>query len=317
VSGPGRVFVDSPPFPLELVRELLGGTGVAVEAPARPWAGRDVVGALIDGGLRAEDFARLPALKVVACDSIGFDQIDLAAARSRRVWVCNVPDYCVDEMADSTMALLLALLRGVVALDRSVREGAWNDHAAGPLRRVAGTRLGIVGFGRTGRAVARRALTLGFEVWATDPLVDVGRMVAAGVRAAPFDVLLKGCTAITLHLPLTPETEGLIGERELALMPEGSYLVNTARGGLVDTGPLLAALDLGHLAGAALDVLPIEPASALNPAPQHPRLIVTPHAAWYSSDSEREVYRRATLSVRAVLEGRAPEGVVVQGDPHG
>lgn len=316
MSGPGRVFVDAPPYPLELVRELLGETRVAVEAPPRPWSGREVLGALVDLAFTAHDFERLPALRVVACDSIGFDHIDLAAARSRRVWVCNVPDYCVDEMADSTIALLLALLRGVVPLDRSVREGAWNDHAAGPLRRVAGTRLGIVGFGRIGRAVARRALALGFEVWASDPLVDVGRMVAAGVRAAPFDVLLSGCTAITLHVPLTPETEGLIGERELGLMPEGSYLVNTARGGLVDTGALLAALDLGRLAGAALDVLPVEPPSAANPAPQHPRLIVTPHAAWYSPDSEREVYRRATLSVRAVLEGRVPEGVVVVGsDP--
>jgi len=314
VSGPARVFVESPPYPLELVRELLADTGVAVDAPRRPWSGADVVGALVDRAFTADDFARLPSLKVVACDSIGFDHIDLGAARSRGVWVCNVPDYCVDEMADSAIALLLALLRGVVALDRSVRGGRWDDHAAGPLLRAAGTRLGIVGFGRIGRAVGRRAIALGFEVWAHDPLVDVGRMVAAGVRAAPLDVLLNRCTAITLHAPLTPETAGLIGGRQLALMPEGSYLVNTARGALVDTDALLAALDSGHLAGAAIDVLPMEPPSQTNPAPQHPRLIVTPHAAWYSPDSEREVYRRATLSVRTVLDGRVPEGAVVSGD---
>jgi D-3-phosphoglycerate dehydrogenase len=213
-------------------------------------------------------------------------------------------------MADSTLALLLALLRGVVALDRTVRLGAWDDHAAGPLLRLQGTRIGVVGFGRIGRAVATRALALGMEVWATDPVVEAREIETAGVRPATLDALLESCTAVTLHVPLTPRTERLIGARELALMPQGAFLVNTARAGLVDADAFHAALENGQLGGAAVDVLAVEPPTAEHPAPIHPRLIVTPHSAWYSPESEREVYRRATLAVRAVLEGREPDGAV-------
>jgi D-3-phosphoglycerate dehydrogenase len=307
-----RVLVDAPPFPLELVRDLLGPTGVEVEARPRPWTGDDVIGLLVEYSVTAADFERLPALRVVATDSTGVDNIDLAAAERHRVWVCNVPDYCIEEVADSAIALLLSLLRGVVFLDRSVRSGRWDDHAAGPLARLAGTRLGIVGFGRIGRAVARRAMALGLEVWANDPLIPREKIASTGVRPARLEELLKGCSAITLHLPLTRATQGLIGEPEFALMPRGSYLINAARARLLDWGAFLAALDSGQLAGAAVDVLPDEPPSLSHPAPQRDNLIVTPHAAWYSPDSERDLYRRATLSVRAVLEGRVPEGAVIK-----
>jgi D-3-phosphoglycerate dehydrogenase len=304
------VLVDAPPFPLDVVRELLAPTGAIVEARPRPWTGDDVVGLLTWAPLSASDIARLPELQVIATCSVGFDHIDVAEAARRGVWVCNVPDYCIDEMADSTLALALALLRGVVALDRTVRLGAWDDHAAGPLSRVRGTRLGVVGFGRIGRAVAARALALGMEVWATDPVVEAREIETAGVKPATLDALLESCTAITLHVPLTPRTERLIGARELALMPRGAFLVNTARAGLVDEESVYAALESGQLGGAAVDVLAVEPPTAAHPAPTHPRLIVTPHSAWYSPESEREVYRRATLAVRAVLEGREPDGAV-------
>jgi D-3-phosphoglycerate dehydrogenase len=305
-----RVLVDAPPFPLELVRELLAPTGAVVEGKPRPWSGDDVVGLLVWDAVSAADMARMPALKVVATCSVGYDHIDVAAAAQRGVWVCNVPDYCIEEMADSTLALLLALLRGVVALDRTVRMGAWDDHAAGPLSRLRGTRLGVVGFGRIGRAVAARALALGMEVWATDPVVGAREIEMAGVRPATLDALLESCTAVTLHVPLSPRTESLIGARELGLMPQGAFLVNTARAGLVDLESVYAALDSEHLGGAAFDVLAVEPPTAEHPAPTHPRLIVTPHSAWYSPESEQEVYRRATLAVKAVLDGRQPDGAV-------
>jgi D-3-phosphoglycerate dehydrogenase len=218
-------------------------------------------------------------------------------------------------VADSTIALLLALLRGVVVLDRSVRAGVWDDHAGGPLPRVSETRLGIAGFGRIGRAVGRRARGLGIETWASDPVVAAGEIAAAGVTPVSFQDLLRGCGAVTLHLPLTRDNEHLIGARELAVMPRGSYLINAARGPLVDLDALLAALESGRLAGAAIDVLPVEPPTRDHPVPSHPRLIVTPHSAWYSLAAEREVIRQATLSVRAVLEGRTPEGVVVRPPP--
>ena len=303
------MLVDAP-FPLDLVRELLAPTGAVVERKAGPWSGDDVVGLLVWDAVSAADIARLPALKVIATCSVGYDHIDVAAAARREVWVCNVPDYCIDEMADSTLAMLLALLRGVVALDRTVRMGAWDEHAAGPLSRLQGTRLGVIGFGRIGRAVAARALALGMEVWATDPVVEAREIEAAGVKPATLDELLESCAAVTLHVPLTPRTERLIGARELDLMPRGAYLVNTARAGLIDAESVYAALESEQLGGAAFDVLDIEPPTAEHPAPTHPRLIVTPHSAWYSPESEREVYRRATLAVRAVLEGREPDGAV-------
>jgi D-3-phosphoglycerate dehydrogenase len=305
-----RVLVDTPPFPLELVRELLSPTGTVVDGRPRPWSGDDVVGLLVWDAVSAADLALLPALKVVATCSVGYDHIDVAAAAQRGVRVCNVPDYCIDEMADSTLALLLALLRGVVALDRTVRLGAWDDHAAGPLSRLRGTRLGVIGFGRIGRAVAARAQVLGMEVWATDPVVQAREIETAGVKPAALDALLHACAAVTLHVPLTPQTERLIGRRELALMPRGAFLVNTARAGLVDWDSVYEALESGQLGGAAVDVISVEPPTAEHPAPAHPRLIVTPHSAWYSPESEREVYRRATLAVRAVLEGREPDGAV-------
>jgi D-3-phosphoglycerate dehydrogenase len=308
----GRVLVDAPPFPLELVSELLAGTGVGVDAAAPPWQGDDVLGLLSWQQVSAEDFARLPALEVVATCSVGFDHIAVDAAARSGVWVCNVPDYCVEEVADSTLALVLALLRGVVALDRSVRSGRWDEHAAGPLRRIGSTRLGVVGFGRIGRAVASRARGAGFAVSVADPFVSEAEIKAAGVGPASLDELLAGSDVVSLHAPLLPETEGLIGERELALMPPGAYLVNAARAALLDWPALMRALDSGHLGGAAVDVLPVEPPTAERPAPEHPRLIVTPHAAWYSPEAEDAVYRRSALAVRAVLDGREPDGAVVR-----
>ena len=313
MAGARRVIVEPPVFPVDGVRELFAGSDVAVETRPRPWTGDDVVGLLVWQAVTEEDMARLPALRVIATGSTGFDHIDTKAAERRRIWVCNVPEYCVEEVADSTIALLLALLRGVVVLDRSVRAGVWDDHAGGPLPRISDTRLGIAGFGRIGRAVARRARGLGIETWASDPVVAAGEIAVAGVTPVSFQDLLRGCGAVTLHLPLTRDNEHLIGARELALMPRGSYLINAARGPLVDLDALLAALERGQLAGAAIDVLPVEPPTRDHPVPSHPRLIVTPHAAWYSPAAEQEVIRQATLSVRAVLEGREPEGVVVRG----
>lgn len=313
----GRVIIEGPLFQVNLVRELMSGLDVRVDAAARPWSGNDVVGLLVWQSVGAADMARLPGLRAIATATTGFDNIDTEAAAQRGIWVCNVPEYCIEEVADSTIALLLALLRGVVVLDRAVRAGGWDDHAAGPLPRLSGLRLGIVGFGRIGRAVARRARALGMETWASDPLVPEQVIAAAGVTPASFVELLRGCGAVTLHLPLMKGNQHLIGAAELALMAPGSYLINAARGPLVDVNALLAALDKGRLAGAALDVLPVEPPTGKHPVPRHPRLIVTPHSAWYSPAAEREVAYRATLSLKAVLEGREPEGVVVSGKKTG
>jgi D-3-phosphoglycerate dehydrogenase / 2-oxoglutarate reductase len=294
------------------VRELLAATGVTVVEAREPWNGEDVVGLLVgtETEVRAPDLERLPALRVVATCSVGFDHVDVDGAQRRGVWVCNVPDYCVEEVADHALALVLSLLRGVVVLDREVRAGGWDWKAAGELRRIRGTRLGVVGLGRTGRALVERASALGFEVWGTDPALADDGIAAVGARPAPLRELLAACQAVSLHVALTPETERLVGAEELALMPDGAVLVDTARPQLVDLEALRRELESGRLGGAALDVIPVEPPTAEHPAPAWPRLIVTPHVAWYSAEAEEACYKRAVLSVRAVLEGRVPDGAV-------
>jgi D-3-phosphoglycerate dehydrogenase len=305
---PDRVLVIEPYFDLARVEELLAPAGVSVEL-GRLTAADDVVGILggPDQPVTRADFEGLPALRVVATCSVGFDHVDIEAAAERGVVVANVPDYCVEEMADSTLALVLSLLRGIVVLDRDVQAGGWNDHKAGPLPRIRGTRLGIVGFGRIGGAVAERALALGMEVWAADPAVPAARIRAAGARPAGLAELLRACRAVTLHTPLTEETRGVIGAAELALLQPGSVLVDTARAALVDWDALVAALESGRLAAAAFDVLPEEP------PPEPPRvrnLVVTPHSAWYSEEAEAAVYDRPVLSVLEVLQGGTPRDAV-------
>jgi D-3-phosphoglycerate dehydrogenase / 2-oxoglutarate reductase len=304
-----RVLAD-PSFRREQVQADLDGLGVVVETGSPPWSGDDVVGLLSFEPVTARDLSALPSLRVVATPSVGFDHIDVAAATERGVRVCNVPDYCVEEMADHTVALLLALVRGVVELDRSVRDGGWDHLAAGRLGRLADIRLGIVGYGRIGKAAAARARALGMEVAAFDPLLEPDDIASTGARPMSLDELLCWSTALSLHAPLTPDTQHLVGARELALLPEGAYVVNVARSGLVDSDALLAALASGHLGGVAIDVLDVEPPDAAAPAPQAPRLVVNPHAGWYSEEAEEAAPRRATESVRDVLEGRVPATAV-------
>jgi len=248
----------------------------------------------------ADDMDAVPNARAVVTASIGYDHVDVAAAAARGIWVCNVPDYCVEEVADHTLALLLALTRGVVALDRDVRAGGWSALGAGPLRTLRGLRVGIVGHGRIGSAVARRLTALGCEL-----LVNDVREV--GVPLVPLDELLGACDAVTLHVPLTAATAGLVGEGELALMRPDAVLVNTSRGPVVELDPLVHALREGRLAGAALDVLPAEPPDAV---PDAPNLIVTPHAAWYSTESDRRRYADAAEAVRTALRGERPTSAV-------
>jgi D-3-phosphoglycerate dehydrogenase / 2-oxoglutarate reductase len=304
-----RVLCDGS-FPLERVRELLGESGPGVETSGPPWAGDDVVGLLSFEPVTAEDIARLPELRVIATPSVGLDHLDVEAATSRGVWVCNVPDYCVEEMADHSLALLLALVRGIVELDRSVRDGRWDYAAAGALRRIADIRLGIVGFGRIGRALALRALALGMSVVAHDPVVTDDELRRAGVRPAALDELLATSDAISVHAPLTAETRGLIGREQIALLPSGAVVVNASRAGLVDAEALLEALAEGGIAGVALDVLEVEPPAMDAPAPRAPRLVVNPHAGWYSERASDAAIVGAVESLREALGGRRPPNAI-------
>ena len=239
-----------------------------------------------------------PDLRVVARMGVGLDNIDVAAATGRGVLVTNVPDYCVHEVSDHAVGLVLAHTRGLTTADREVRAGRWNP-AGARLRRLSALTCGVVGFGRIGRATVGKLRAMGVPVVISSPdhPTDTG-----GVPVLPLDELLATSDVVILHAPLTPQTRHLIGERELALMPPGSFLVNVSRGGLVDTTALINFLRLGHLAGAGLDVLesePSVPADLLN----HPGVIVTPHIAFSSDASVVDLRRSAAEEVVRVLRG--------------
>ena len=248
--------------------------------------------------------------RIVACASTGYDYVDVAAATTRNIWVTNCPGYCTDEVATHTIALLLGQARRLPLLRRRVLQNEWDPRPARPLRHVKGQTLGIIGWGRIGRAVSAKALALGFRVLADDPYVDRRQMEAAGVEPAGQETVLRDSDYVSLHTPLTGETRGLIDARRLGLMKPSAYLINTARGALIDEGALLEAVRKGTIAGAALDVLTTEP-----PAPDHPflhddRFFVTPHSAWCSEEADAAVWEWAAGYVANVLSGQRPAGAV-------
>jgi D-3-phosphoglycerate dehydrogenase len=250
----------------------------------------------------------LPRCRLVVRYGVGVDNVDLEAATERGVWVANVPDYGRDEVADHTLALAMALLRGVVALDRSVRDGTWDLEPARPLRRLATLTWGVVGCGAIGTAVARRAAGLGMRVLGHD-LATVRS--EAPIQRVPLEELLEEADLVSLHAALTPDTHHLVGAAALARMRPTAHLVNTARGGLVEEAALLAALDAGALAGAALDVLQHEPPDELGwRLARHPRVVATPHAAWYSEEAFHTLKSEVAREALRVLGGGAPRSPV-------
>jgi D-3-phosphoglycerate dehydrogenase len=260
--------------------------------------------------ITAEVLEALPRCRLVVRYGVGVDNVDVEAAARRGVWVANVPDYGRDEVADHTLALALAVLRGVVVLDRSVRDGVWDLEAARPLRRLATLTYGVVGCGAIGRAVARRAAGLGMRVLGYDiPQVRS----EPPIERVPLERLLEAADVVSLHAALTPESHHLIGAAALGRMRPTAFLVNTARGGLVDAAALLAALDAGALAGAALDVLEGEPPDELGwRLARHPRVVATPHAAWYSEEAFHTLKTEVAREALRVLEGGRPRSPVNQ-----
>ena len=252
----------------------------------------------------------LPRCRLVVRYGVGVDNVDVEAAAARGVWVANVPDYGRDEVADHTLALALAVLRGVVVLDRSVREGTWDLEAARPLRRLGTLTYGVVGCGAIGTAVARRAAGLGMRVLGYD-IAQVRSQPP--IERVPLEELLEGSDVVSLHAALTPDSHHLIGAAALARMRPTAFLVNTARGGLIDGAALLDALDAGALAAAALDVLETEPPDELGwRLARHPRVVATPHAAWYSEEAFRALKTLAAEEVARILTGQPPRCPVNQ-----
>ena len=280
----GRVLICDPEFPLATAREILPQAETGRVADSGP----GVVAILVspEAPVGVVDIAGAPDLRLIATASVGTDHIAMEAAEARGIAVVNVPDYCIEEVSDHALAMVVALRRGLIAGDRSVQAGAWDWTAVGGLGLLAGTRLGIVGFGRIGRRLAASAEALGMEVRHHDPFVPGG---------AELDDLLAWADAVSLHTPLTDDTRGLIDARRLGLMRPGAILVNTARGAVVDREALKAAT---HVRAAFDNVWERPPRGDLLGLPH---LTMTPYVAWCSEGNELEPFLRAAVAVAEAL----------------
>jgi D-3-phosphoglycerate dehydrogenase len=254
----------------------------------------------------------LKSLKLVVRQGAGYDNVDLRAATEMGVMVANVPRFGGEEVADHSIALLLALLRKLPALDGLAKAGRWSDwHSALPLPALDELTLGILGFGRIGRKVARKAkVAFGMRVITHHPRMGREEILAAGAEPVGFDDLFRESDALSIHLPLTEETFHLVGERELRMMKPTAVLVNAGRGKVVDGRALHRALVEGWISGAGLDVMEEEPPDPRDPLLGLPNVIITPHVAWYSERALRDLQERAAREAIRVLSGGLPENLL-------
>jgi D-3-phosphoglycerate dehydrogenase / 2-oxoglutarate reductase len=242
--------------------------------------------------------------RVISRCGIGYDNIDIGAATRHHIQVTNVPDYCIGEVADHTVALLLAFARNIVPSALVTRDGGWNM-SKGAIHRIQGRRLALIGVGRIGREVAKRAMAMGLHVTGYDPYVREWDLEGVE-RSATLQEALQDADFISLHAPLTQENQHLIREETLALMKRQPVLINTARGGLIDLAAVTEAVMSGELSGVALDVFETEPLPANHPLRGHPRALLTPHMAYLSEEAEVELKSRAADEVVRAVLGHPP-----------
>jgi D-3-phosphoglycerate dehydrogenase len=267
--------------------------------------------AMIAGAERitAPLIAGAPRLRVIARTGVGYDAVDVDAATARAIAVVITPGTNQESVAEQTFALLLAMTRNVAGNDRTIRDGGWDRTLVQPLR---GKTIGLVGLGRIGRAVATRALAFGMRVLAFDPIAaDLDFEARHDIRRLDLDALLAAADVVSLHTPLTAETRGLINRATLARMRPGSYLVNTARGGLVVESDLAESLASGHLAGAGLDVLNAEPPEPGNPLLKLPNVVFSPHMGGIDTRSMADMAELAARCIVSLYQGTWPAGCVV------
>jgi D-3-phosphoglycerate dehydrogenase len=257
-----------------------------------------------------EVIGQLQRCRVIARFGIGVDMIDLDAATERGILVCNTATYCLDEVSNHAMGLLLMLNRGLLQDVDALRSGGWFRSTSVPPRRLTGQRLGLVGLGNIGRLVAHKARAFGLEVVAYDPYLRGRETQMDGTQLVDLDELLACADFVSVHCPLNASTHHLLGERELALMKPTAFLINTARGPIVDEMALVAALGERRLAGAGLDVFETEPLPLEHPLRQLDNAILTPHSASWSVESSAECRRVAVEHVVTVLRGGVPSDVV-------
>lgn len=269
--------------------------------------GRDADAILVTYAKLPGDLLRqLRRCKAIGRFGLGVDNIDIAAATELGITVTYVPDYCMQEVSDHAMALLLALARKVPQSNALVQAGRWDMPAVVPIHRLAGRVLGLVGFGNIPRALAPKAKAFGLRVVAHDPNVSQHALADVGVESMGFDRLLEISDFVSIHAPLLPVTRGLFNAEVFGKMKQGSYLINTARGPLVDEDALLAALDSGRLAGAALDVVAVEPPPKESRLIGRDNVVLTPHTGFYSVEALNELQTKCAADVARVLSGETP-----------
>lgn len=286
------VTVISPETTAELVSAAAGADGLVVDASTQ---------------VTETVFTETP-IRVVARAGIGVDNIDLAAADRFDVPVVNVPDYCVEEVATHSLALLLTTWRGINAQDAAVRRGEWNQTPDRRVERLSEMTVGLVSFGDIARQLATLLSGFGADVVAYDPYVDAETMAEYGVEKVRFESLLHRSSLVSVHAPATPETRGMFDADAFAALPDSAVFVNTGRGAVVDGDALAAALETGEIAGAGLDVLDEEPPDEL--PTEHPNVVYTPHVGWYSQQAITECTERVATDVMRVLIGDEPENPV-------
>ena len=248
--------------------------------------------------------------KVIGRCGIGLDNIDVETATALGMVVTNVPAYCIDEVSDHTMALLLSCARKISLLDRTIKNGDWTRDVGPPMRRIRGQKLGIVGFGKIGKAIVPKAKAFGLEVLIYSPRATDQIAAEHGVTLVDFPELLTESDFITIHAPLNPETEEIFDADAFRRMKPTAHILNTSRGGIIDTGALYDALTTGEIEGAGLDVLAEEPPQSDEPLLALDNAVLTPHAAFTSEESTYDLEVTAAAEVARVLTGQMPESVV-------
>ena len=255
----------------------------------------------------AETIGVMEKCKVISRYGVGFDSVDVDAATKAGIWVTNVPDYATEDVSDHAVALLLTCIRKIPFRDARIRAGEWNLKNQQKSWRTAGKTLGILGLGHIGTATARKLSGFGFSrVLACDPYIDQSGFTKGGAQSVDFETLLAESDLISIHTPLNDETHHLIDARALSLMKKSAILINTARGGVIDTDAIVDALRNGELAYAGLDVHEDEPLLAGSPLYDLENVVLTDHCAWYTEESIVELKTRAAENVAAVLKGEHP-----------
>lgn len=313
MSRPLIAVTDSPFPSLDPAKAALARLDPELRMAKSPSA-EDILAVARDADAILVTYARLPGellrqltrCKAIGRFGLGVDNIDLPAAAALGITVTYVPDYCMHEVSDHAMALLLALARKIPLSNALVQAGRWDMPAVVPIHRLAGRVLGLVGYGNIPRALAPKAQAFGLRVVAHDPYVSPEALAAAGVEGMSFEGLLAISDFVSIHAPLTPATRGLFDADTLRRMKKGALLINTARGPLLDEDALVAALDEGHLGGAALDVVAVEPLPRDSRLIGRDNVILTPHTAFYSVEALAELQSKCAADVARVLSGEKP-----------